>query len=278
MSNKEQVRLICKKCGHSDFEYDELWKEYICKNCGWIKNDQKLSEQRERLKDQDGFTLKEQQEWEQLLKEERIQQREKQGTVSNSKTSKQLSTAELALAITYINAIPEKFMEWLNLLLDTYLSQNKKNENIINLLSFELGSARIALYFLMAQNHYFKLYPYSSKLFDAFSHTLQQHFQSIYGDNFKGALSLFKIRLSSYSTAFESNTYEDRFSQLIKLLDFHFNYCLHSSDAFSHKVTPDSDIVKCSLPLGENLGYCVELINHIAAVTNKTFEMYKIVE
>ncbi len=44
MSNKEQVSLICKKCGHSDFEYDELWKEYVCKNCGWIKNDQELSE------------------------------------------------------------------------------------------------------------------------------------------------------------------------------------------------------------------------------------------
>ena len=26
----------CVKCGHSEYEYDKSWKEYSCKNCGWI--------------------------------------------------------------------------------------------------------------------------------------------------------------------------------------------------------------------------------------------------
>ena len=42
------------------------------------KNDQKLREQRERLNDPDGFTLKERQEWKQLLEEERKEKNEKE--------------------------------------------------------------------------------------------------------------------------------------------------------------------------------------------------------
>ena len=67
------------------------------------KNDQKLREQRERLKDPDAFTLKERQEWEQLLKEERVQQRETKGMVSNSSmTKKQVTTTQAAEALYYI--------------------------------------------------------------------------------------------------------------------------------------------------------------------------------
>jgi hypothetical protein len=31
----------CVKCGFSDFEYDDYWKEYIYKKCGWIFKDKK---------------------------------------------------------------------------------------------------------------------------------------------------------------------------------------------------------------------------------------------
>ena len=46
------------------------------------KNDQKLTERRERLNDPDGFTLKERQEWEQLLEEERKERKEKEERLS----------------------------------------------------------------------------------------------------------------------------------------------------------------------------------------------------
>ena len=42
------------------------------------KDDQELREHQERLKDPDGFTLKERQEWEQLLKQEQKQKKEKE--------------------------------------------------------------------------------------------------------------------------------------------------------------------------------------------------------
>jgi hypothetical protein len=190
------------------------------------------------------------------------------------KKQQQLTTAELAQAIICINTIPEKFIEWFNPLLDIYLN-NKKDIETANMLSFELGSARLAIYFLMSQKYYFKLYPYSSKLYDVFKYALPQYFKSIYGDNFEVPLSLFHIRLSSCFTAFES---EDVFIQLTKQLHCHFNHCLQSCEPIAFKVTPKSDIMEYSLPMGADLDYCMQLINHLAQVANRTFEIYKIAE
>lgn len=36
MASKEAT---CEKCRSSEFEYDAAWKEYSCKNCGWIVKD-----------------------------------------------------------------------------------------------------------------------------------------------------------------------------------------------------------------------------------------------
>lgn len=193
------------------------------------------------------------------------------------KKSQQLSTADLSQTIICVNAIPEKFMESFDPLLDSYLN-NKEDVKTANMLSFELSSARLAIYFLMSQKYYFKLYPYSSKLYDAFKYALQQHFKSIYGDDFEVPLSLFHIRLSSYFTAFESKKFEDVFIQLTKQLHCHFNQCLQSSEPIAFKVTPDSDIMEYSLPMGAELDYCMQLIIHLAQLADKTFEIYKIVE
>ena len=32
----ENQKALCDKCGAIDFEYDSYWKEYSCKNCGFI--------------------------------------------------------------------------------------------------------------------------------------------------------------------------------------------------------------------------------------------------
>ena len=90
--------------------------------------------------------------------------------------------------------------------------------------------------------------------------------------------SLFHIRLSSYFTAFESKKFEDVFVQLTRQLHCHFNQCLQSSEPIAVKITPDSDIVKCSYPMGADLDYCMQLIDHLAQAANRTFEIYKIVE
>ena len=35
---------LCEKCGNGWFEYDNFWKEYICKECGWVsKNEKQVS-------------------------------------------------------------------------------------------------------------------------------------------------------------------------------------------------------------------------------------------
>ncbi len=40
----EHQKVFCDKCGSSDFEYDSSWKEYSCKNCGQIvEDDEKIS-------------------------------------------------------------------------------------------------------------------------------------------------------------------------------------------------------------------------------------------
>ena len=40
----EHQKVLCGKCGYSDFEYDTYWKEYSCKNCGWmVENDEEIS-------------------------------------------------------------------------------------------------------------------------------------------------------------------------------------------------------------------------------------------
>jgi len=193
------------------------------------------------------------------------------------KKSQQLSTADLAQAIISVNAIPEKFMEWCDPLLDIYLN-NKEDVKTADMLLFELSSARLAIYFLMSQRYYFRLYPYSSKLYDTFKYALQQYFKSIYEDDFKLHLSLFHIRLSSYFTAFESKKFEDVFVQLTRQLHCHFNECLQSSEPIAVKITPDSDIMKCSYPMGADLDYCMQLINHLSQVADRTFEIYRIVE
>jgi transcription initiation factor TFIIIB Brf1 subunit/transcription initiation factor TFIIB len=32
-------KVLCSKCGSSEFEYDVYWKEYSCKNCCWVLED-----------------------------------------------------------------------------------------------------------------------------------------------------------------------------------------------------------------------------------------------
>lgn len=40
----EHQKPLCDKCGSPEFAYDSLWKEYSCKNCGWIvDDDEKIS-------------------------------------------------------------------------------------------------------------------------------------------------------------------------------------------------------------------------------------------
>ena len=37
IASQSRIReRTCKKCGDSDWEYDDYWKEYTCKKCGWI--------------------------------------------------------------------------------------------------------------------------------------------------------------------------------------------------------------------------------------------------
>jgi transcription initiation factor TFIIIB Brf1 subunit/transcription initiation factor TFIIB len=44
MSMAEHQKVFCDKSGSSDFEYDSSWKEYSCKNCGQIvEDDEKIS-------------------------------------------------------------------------------------------------------------------------------------------------------------------------------------------------------------------------------------------
>jgi len=41
----DNQKLSCCKCGCFEFEYDSYWEEYLCKECGWIVEDQmKISE------------------------------------------------------------------------------------------------------------------------------------------------------------------------------------------------------------------------------------------
>lgn len=35
-TNVNELDRKCTKCGSHDFEHDNYWKEYICKNCGWV--------------------------------------------------------------------------------------------------------------------------------------------------------------------------------------------------------------------------------------------------
>lgn len=37
---EELQSISCEKCGCPDFDYDNSWKEYSCKNCGWIVKDE----------------------------------------------------------------------------------------------------------------------------------------------------------------------------------------------------------------------------------------------
>ena len=37
MKNDQQA--MCEKCGSPEFEYDSYYKEYSCKECGWIVKD-----------------------------------------------------------------------------------------------------------------------------------------------------------------------------------------------------------------------------------------------
>lgn len=30
------LQRTCQKCGHTAFDYDHYYKEYSCKNCGWL--------------------------------------------------------------------------------------------------------------------------------------------------------------------------------------------------------------------------------------------------
>lgn len=40
----EHQKPLCDKCGSPEFVYDSSWKEYSCKNCGWIvEDDEKTS-------------------------------------------------------------------------------------------------------------------------------------------------------------------------------------------------------------------------------------------
>ena len=40
----EHRKILCNKCKSHDFDYDDYWKEYSCKKCGWIVDDaQKIS-------------------------------------------------------------------------------------------------------------------------------------------------------------------------------------------------------------------------------------------
>lgn len=41
---EEHQNILCDKCGCPDFDYDSSWKEYSCKNCGWVvENAAKIS-------------------------------------------------------------------------------------------------------------------------------------------------------------------------------------------------------------------------------------------
>jgi len=35
----EQQKILCNKCRSHDFDYDDYWKEYSCRKCGWIVED-----------------------------------------------------------------------------------------------------------------------------------------------------------------------------------------------------------------------------------------------
>jgi len=206
MSNKEQVRLICKKCGHSDFEYDELWKEYICKNCGWIKNDQELSEQQERLKDPDGFTLKERQEWEQLSKEERVQQRETKGMVSNSlKKKKQVTTIEAAQGLHHLghqlfNDLKKQFEQLID---SDNLSEEIRVSCQWEVYYFVFALIHIISYLGMDQT---KIEEVTAKFFETFKKQLVH--QGISQEDVEVIFDSFALRIDAYKTAW--NAYLNR--------------------------------------------------------------------
>ena len=49
--------IICNKCNCPDFDYDSLWKEYYCSNCGWIvEEEEKISLIRKQQKERAGIS------------------------------------------------------------------------------------------------------------------------------------------------------------------------------------------------------------------------------
>jgi len=80
IGTEKDIETVWDIVGSYISEAHNYWhdNDIITNNQKSKKDDQELREHQERLKDPDGFTLKERQEWEQLLKQEQKQKKEKE--------------------------------------------------------------------------------------------------------------------------------------------------------------------------------------------------------
>ncbi|QTA84000.1 Uncharacterized protein dnl_64310 [Desulfonema limicola] len=193
------------------------------------------------------------------------------------KTKKKISTAYLASSIVCIND-SDQYSEWFNYLLSSYFEEYQNAEFSSNMLSLELSFARILLLFIMVQNNYYAMYPNSKKLNDEFTNASESYFSNSFGDKYEDIMSLFSVRFLSYFSVFNYDSEKDRIIYLLKILNYHFSYCLHTVEPITYQVIHDSEAFEHSQPSGKQLEFCTNLIDNIAEISNTIFQIYDLVE
>ena len=187
---------------------------------------------------------------------------------------KQLDTELLAQTIVAINFQTEDFNQWLEDLKEVFL-KDKRDLNTEKQIAFELGCVRHALYYLLSQKRYLKLYPNSKKLAEMFKTEIPGYYESVYGSHSEETLSLFNLRLLSYEAAFDS---KEIFISLGKLLNCFLVQCVEQDEPLSFQVSLDSDIMKQLQPDPDQIDCCMQIVENLVKLADRTFKEYEIVE